>query len=188
MKQTIFLFFFLFLCSPLFGKGGGDKNASESSKAETIRWISISEAEKLMKTKPKLILVDIYAQWCGWCKRLDKDTFQHPDIAEYINDNFYAVKLDAEMRESVSFLGREYRYLTAGGRGTHELAITLSNGQLEMPTLIILGKGFEQMGIIPGYQDPQGMDAILHYFSDGSYDKDVPWGMYQKRFKSAIKK
>lgn len=169
------------------GKAANPTTTTTEQPATTIQWLSIQEAEKLVKTNPKPILIDIYADWCGWCKKLDKNTFQHPDIVEYVNENFYAVKLDAEMRTPVTVSGREYKYITDGKRGTHELALALTNGQMSLPTMVVLSSKMAQMGIIPGYQEPTDMDAILHYFATGSYEKNIPWGVFQKNYRSRIK-
>ena len=48
---------------------------------DAVKWYTIEEADALMKTDPKPIFVDAYTDWCGWCKRLDKDTFSDPIIA-----------------------------------------------------------------------------------------------------------
>lgn len=190
MKHLLALSLLLTIAfNPAFAGGGNDKPAATTTQpTETIRWITIQEAEQLVKKDPKPVLIDIYADWCGWCKKLDKTTFQHPDIAKYVNENFYAVKLDAEMREPVTVAGREYKYITDGRRGTHELALSLANGQMSLPTMVVLSSKFTQMGIIPGYQEPIDMDAILHYFATGSYEKNIPWGIYQKNYKSRISK
>ena len=80
--------------------------AFSSSYAQKVKWYSFEEAVELNKTKPKKILVDVYTDWCGWCKKMDQNTFSHPVIAEYINKNFYAVKFDAESKEAIKF--KEY--------------------------------------------------------------------------------
>lgn len=210
MKKNLLIAFFLLNLFQLTAiAGGGDNNNSKTgnnndgnSKNTTvvtststpakedgkIKWLSLPEAETLMKTKPRYILVDIYTNWCGWCKRLDQVTFQNPDIIEYINDNYYAVKLNAETKESIVVGGKEYKYLTQGNRGMNELAIALTNGQVSMPTLVVLGKDFAQQGIIPGYQEPEAMDKILHYFAGGFYEKNINWGIFEKSYKSRIKK
>lgn len=187
----------VFYLSAIAGGGGeGDKKTTTASPtttaigkdAEKIQWLSLPEAEKLMQKEPRYVLVDIYTNWCGWCKRLDQVTFQNPDIIEYINDNYYAVKLNAETKESITVGGKEYKYLSQGGRGMNELAIALTNGQVSMPTLVVLGKDFAQQGIIPGYQEPDAMDKILHYFAGGFYEKNINWGIFEKGYKSRIKK
>ncbi len=63
-----------------------------------VQWITWEEAMELSKTEPRKIVVDVYTDWCGWCKKMDKATFQDEEIVEYINENYYAIKFNAEMR------------------------------------------------------------------------------------------
>lgn len=73
-----------------------------------INWLSLSEADSLYKIQPKPMFIDVYTDWCGWCKRMDATTFQDQSVASYLNANFYPVKLDAEMDDSVVFMGNTY--------------------------------------------------------------------------------
>ena len=68
-----------------------------------IKWITLQEAEKLNKQKPKKIMVDLFTSWCGWCKQLDATTFQDAKVIEYVNQNFYAVKFNAERPDTIVF-------------------------------------------------------------------------------------
>ncbi|MBK8474174.1 MAG: thioredoxin family protein [Sphingobacteriales bacterium] len=133
----------------------------------------------------KPILIDIYADWCGWCKKLDKNTFQHPDIVEYVNENFYAVKLDAEMRTPVTVSGREYKYITDGRRGTHELALALTNGQMSLPTMVVLSSKMAQMGIIPGYQEPTDLWTLFCITLLRGLTKKYTLGAFSKKLSLA---
>ena len=193
MKPFLFAFSFV-LCATMFSaftpaaqNYTTDNNAAQAQNNNDIEWVELDALDSLMQKEPRKVLFKIYADWCGWCKKLDKNTFQHPDIVEYVNENFYAVKLDAEMRTPVTVSGREYKYITDGKRGTHELALALTNGQMSLPTMVVLSSKMAQMGIIPGYQEPTDMDAILHYFATGSYEKNIPWGVFQKNYRSRIK-
>src|SRR6187431_1530392 len=85
------------------------KSFSQASP-EGIKWLSISEAEKLAKDEPRKIIVDIYTDWCGWCKRMDNSTYKDPKVVEYINKNFYAVKFNAETKNEITFQGKTYTY------------------------------------------------------------------------------
>uniref|UniRef100_A0A3Q2YUK7 Spermatogenesis-associated protein 20-like TRX domain-containing protein n=1 Tax=Hippocampus comes TaxID=109280 RepID=A0A3Q2YUK7_HIPCM len=49
----------------------------------------------------KKVFIDIYTDWCGWCKKMDKDTFQNPEVAAYMNENFLMVKMDAEGKDPI---------------------------------------------------------------------------------------
>ena len=64
--------------------------------AQDVEWLSWNEAVERAQTdqNPKKIFVDVYTDWCGWCKKMDKDTFQNPEVANYMAANFYMVKMD----------------------------------------------------------------------------------------------
>ncbi len=73
-----------------------------------INWLSLEEASKLYESNPKPMFIDVYTDWCGWCKKMDASTFQDDNIAKYLNANFYPVKLDAETTDSINFMGKTY--------------------------------------------------------------------------------
>lgn len=79
--------------------------------------MTLKEAQEAQKKQPRKIVVDVYTGWCGWCKRMDATTFAHPEVVKYANENFYAVKFDAETQELVKFNGKEYKYASQGSRG-----------------------------------------------------------------------
>ena len=64
--------------------------------AEKVQWMSFEEAVAKNKLEPKKIFVDVYTDWCGWCKKMDAGTFNNPVVAKYLNEKYYNVKLDAE--------------------------------------------------------------------------------------------
>jgi thiol-disulfide isomerase/thioredoxin len=73
-----------------------------------INWLSIEEASVLYQKNPKPMFIDVYTDWCGWCKKMDASTFKDASIAQYLNSNFYAVKLNAETSDSLRFMGKTY--------------------------------------------------------------------------------
>ncbi len=163
--------------------GWGDKKAKERTK---VNWMTFEEAIAASKEEPKRILVDIYADWCGWCKRMDRDTYGHEDIAEYINDNFYAIKFNAEQREPITIGGETYEYYQQGRRGAHELALALLDGQMGLPSTVFLDRTFSKEQVVPGYLAPRDMDGVLHYFAEGYAAKHIPYAMFERKFKSKI--
>src|SRR5687768_15614972 len=78
--------------------------------AKDVNWISFEELQALYASNPKPILIDLYTDWCGWCKHMDKTTYRNDKVVDYINKNYYAVKYNAESKEDVVFNKKTYKY------------------------------------------------------------------------------
>src|SRR5690606_20911058 len=75
-----------------------------------INWLTIDEVQVAMKKQPKKVYMDVYTDWCGWCKVMDRKTFSNKDVIKYMNKHFYAVKFNAERQDSIRFLGKWYGF------------------------------------------------------------------------------
>src|SRR5687767_14240687 len=78
------------------------------SEGSLVKWMGIEEALEKTKTQPKPIILDFYTDWCGWCKKMMQTTYANPGLAQYINTNFYAVKFNAESKDTIEYLGQKY--------------------------------------------------------------------------------
>ncbi|HOY72828.1 MAG TPA: DUF255 domain-containing protein, partial [Tenuifilaceae bacterium] len=87
--------------------------AQESSK---VKWYTLEEALKLNTSEPRKIFIDVYTDWCGWCKKMDSNTFNNPLIASYLTKDFYAVKVKAEGKNEITYKGQVYKNQGEGQR------------------------------------------------------------------------
>lgn len=158
---------------------------AQEAKEAKIQWISIEEAEKLNKQQPKKIMIDVYTDWCGWCKKMDKETFTNPVIAEIINEHYYAVKLDGEGKDEITFNGTSYKFVAQGSRGYHELAAGLLNGKLSYPSIAYLNEELQLLGAVPGYKSPASIEPLLNYIAEDKFTS-VSLEDYQKSFVSKL--
>ena len=71
--------------------------------------MSMNQALEAQKKEPKKIFMDAYTVWCGPCKMLDKNTFSNSDVIEYVNENYYPVKFNAEGNEEINFKGQVFK-------------------------------------------------------------------------------
>lgn len=155
-----------------------------SAQTATVKWYSIEEAVAIAQKSPRPIFVDAYTDWCGWCKKLDKDTFSNPVIAEVLNTKYYAVKFDAEGKEPVTFQGR--KFVNDGSLGkTHQLAYALLQGKLGYPSLVFLTAGSELITPVSGYKTPAQLEPLLSYFAGTSWQKQS-YDDFLKTFKGQV--
>ncbi len=146
-----------------------------------VQWMSIEEALERSKTEKRKIFIDVYTDWCGWCKRMDESTFVDPAVAEYLNANYYPVKFNAEQQEDVLFNSKTYSFRKNGSRGYHELAAEWLNNRLSFPTVVFLDDVQNVIQPIPGYLDGAKLETILNYFGTDSH-KTTPWETYERKF------
>ncbi|MFN4257572.1 MAG: thioredoxin family protein [Saprospiraceae bacterium] len=123
---------------------------SFSTKAQDqIKWLRFEEAIAANAQNPKMLLVDVYTDWCGWCKKMDKETFTDPKVIAHINSNFYAVKMNAEdTKRTFDFMGKEYT----------EATMAAAMRVRSYPNFVIIEPKLQNIAQLPGYRGP---DAFL---------------------------
>ena len=156
IRNSLILLFFLF----------------EFSYAQQVNWMSIEKAQELQKTNPKNIIMDIYTDWCGPCKLMDKNTFQNQEVAKFLNDNFYAVKFNAEGNSVINYKGKVYKNLgykeTKSARNSSH-NFTRYLGVYGYPTIVFFDKNTNPIAPITGYLTPQQIEIYLNLFRDEKY-------------------
>ena len=164
-----------------------DNTYTEFHENSPVNWISFDEAYIKCKKNPRPIMIDIYTTWCGPCKMMSNQTFNNPDIAKYINDNFYAVKFDAESKDSVKF--DKYVFVStdpSNPKAPHQFAASILDNQLAYPSIVFLNNQIQRLDILKGFMPPKNFEPILNYYGSGDYQK-IKWEEYEKTFVSSIK-
>src|SRR5882757_4338853 len=149
--------------------------------SEAMTWMSIEDAAGKLQKEQRPVLIDLYTTWCGWCKQMDKKTYSNKQVAQYLQEKFYPVKVDAETHATIKWNGRTYQFNP--NYRANEFALYLAHGQLEFPTTIIIPPGGEPQAI-PGYMEPKELELLEKYFGEGKFNK-VSFDEYQKGFKSS---
>ncbi|MFN3639897.1 MAG: thioredoxin family protein [Flavobacterium sp.] len=138
--------------------------ATFASQAQEIKWMTFDEAMAAQKKSPKPIFMDVYTDWCGPCKMLDKNTFSNKEVAEYINANFYAVKFNGEGNNEVNYKGKKYSNPNfnpdrKGRNSVHEFTMFL---KVEgYPSMYILNSKGDIDKVIVGYYQPEQLIAEI---------------------------
>ena len=136
---------------------------------EEIKWYSIEEAVQLANEEPKVLVIDVYTDWCGWCKRMDATTFSDPDIAAIMNNHFYPVKLNAEGKDDIVIGDKTFKFVDNGRRGYHEIAAIVTKGRLSYPTISYVDDQGRVLEASPGFKSADQFKIHLAYYAGEAY-------------------
>ena len=171
MKKILYIFALMILGTGL------------ASAQEEVKWYSIEEAIQLASQEPRVLLIDVYTDWCGWCKRMDANTFSDPIVAIAMNEHFYPVKLNAEGKDDIVIGERTFKYVASGNRGYHEMAAIVTKGRLSYPTISYVDAQGKVLQAAPGYKTPEQFKVYLEYYSGETY-KNQTFEDFSSRYAS----
>jgi len=123
-----------------------------------INWVSIEKAQELSEKEPRKIIMDVYTDWCGWCKKMDKTTFADEKVVEYVNENFYAVKFNAEAKNTFTFKGQEF----TNPEFTRALRVS------GYPTVVFFAEDFSKFQPVSGYRQAGEFLEMLRTFKEAA--------------------
>ena len=124
-----------------------------------IKWHTFSEVISLIEAEPKMVLVNVYVDWCSWCKKMERETFTDKEVIDYINANFYPVKMNGENTgEKYKFRGKEYT----------DASMARVMQATSYPNFVVMDAAMENITLMPGYRNPESfltsLDALLDQF------------------------
>ena len=157
-----------------------------------VKWMTLEQAMAAQQEKPKKIFIDFYANWCGPCKIMDKNTYGHQEIANFLNENYYAVKFDAEGKESVTVFGRIFSNpeFSSGKKRNSMHDFTKFMNVNSVPSIVFLNEQSMPITNINGFLTAKELDPYLRIISSDEYKKfksRAEWENYQRKMKSTIK-
>lgn len=123
---------------------------------DSLKWYSLEEVQVLMETEPRKVFVDVVADWCKWCKVMEKETFTDPDVIDYINKNYYAVRMDFESEQTIEFLGKSL---------TNKELATSWNVR-DLPAIVFWEEAFGSKFLSTGYKKADQFLADLKSFNE----------------------
>jgi thioredoxin-related protein len=160
-----------------------------SLSAQEINWMTFDEAMEAQQKNPKKIIVDAYTTWCGPCKLLDRHTFGDKEVADFINEHYYAVKFNAEGTEEVNYLDNVYTNPgydpnRKGRNSPHEF--TQAMKLRGYPSIVFFDEKGAYIQPVVGYKTVRQLEIYLKMIANDDY-KDLTtqekWQAYQDTFK-----
>jgi len=147
LKSGPFIFF-IFFCSLLLMPVSCTSSESVNTSSE-IRWYSYDEGMSLGKDKKKKVFLNFYADWCGFCKVMEKNTFKDNSVISYLNENFISIRVNSDRDKK-----------TASAYNVSSLPVTW-----------FLEDNGERLTSLPGYITPDKLILILKFIHTESYKK-----------------
>jgi thioredoxin-related protein len=143
-----------------------------SPKKKGLQWLDFDAGSSLAKKSKKPMLVDVYTDWCGWCKRMDKDTYSDQKIKKYLAQKYVLVKMNAESSDTVTYKGEKFtkEEIAEGFKVTG------------FPTVLFFEPNGDLITSLPGYLPPEKFIYVAKFIGDGIYHT-MKWEDYEKTIK-----
>ncbi len=154
---------------------------AQTEKDGLVNWLSIKEAQQKNKEVQKPFIIDVYTDWCGWCKHMMKTTYSNAGIANYINSNFYPVKFDAETKDTIEYNGKIYKPTSKEPKTPHELAIKFLGTSLSYPSTMFVTNNFEYNLLSQGFIEDKKIEPLLIFMVENAWRNSV-YDEFNKHF------
>ena len=118
-----------------------------NAQKNEIKWVSFEVLDESLKKETKPVVIYFYTDWCVYCKKMDRNAFRDPEIISALNQNFYAVKMNAESTAEIEFEGQIFTNEQAKTKrnGIHQIPMLLAdreNKPISFPVFMVLDKDF----------------------------------------------
>ena len=147
-----------------------------------VLWQQWKEIQQLAKQEKKPILVDIYADWCVYCHKMDATTYKNDSVYEYLKTHFYRFKFNGESKDTLEWNNKKFAYNK--NYKLHDFYVYVANGNLVLPTTVIITPEGQPFAT-GGYMDIADMEKMLKYFTTAYTEKSFE--EFNKTFKPAWK-
>lgn len=141
--------------------------------ADNVNWLPFEEALEVAQTSNKKVLIDVYAPWCGFCRRMHLETYSDPDVSAYLAENFVVTRVDGDNSEET--YGFRDQTLTGSELGYHL-------GARGFPTTVFLFSDSRYLTPLPGFVEPANFINVLRYLATDAFE-DESFEEFQRRTK-----
>ncbi|WP_233701977.1 thioredoxin family protein [Kaistella palustris] len=130
-----------------------------------INWISFTQLNDSLAVRPRKVFVNFYADWCVYCTEMERTTFRDPQIVRILNRDFYAVKMNVESEEEITF--GEQTYINNRKKKlnpVHEIALLLAsrkNRPFSLPAFVLFNENFQAEARYFQFLDEKALLKIL---------------------------
>lgn len=137
-----------------------------SAQDQSVAWLNFEQLEDSLAVEPRPVFISFYADWCAYCKKMDRVAFRDPKVITRLNRDYLSVRMNAETRDTIVFGGQTYVNREFGRKRnpTHEIPLLLATREsypFSLPAMILLNEEFEITGRYFEYLSPEELSEIL---------------------------
>jgi len=141
---------------------------------QQINWMTMNQALEAQRSEPKKIIMQVYFEWHGPCKMMDKNTFSNKDVVRFINKHFYPVKFNAEGTDEITYRGFTYtnpnhRPGMEGRNAVHFFADALRLTDYQSLVFFKDNSDRIERWTVSGYKTPQQLEIFLKAIASDDY-------------------
>ncbi len=160
LSSTFRVFFALLLALALLG-ADAPATGGDAKKGELVQWLAFDAAVAKAQKENKHLIVDVYTNWCGWCKVMDRQTYGNPEVAAYLTEHFSLAKVNGESSAK----------LTWNGKSLTEREFARAVGVTGYPATYFMKPNAELLGGVSGYIKSPDMMIYAKYVNTKFYEK-----------------
>ncbi len=136
-----------------------------SQQPDPVRWLTFEQLDDSLKVHPKKVFVDFYADWCTYCRKMDKVAFQDKQVADILNTDYYAVRMNIETPDTINFGNQVFvNERIKKPNPVHQIALLMASRKgkpFSLPAMVVLNEKFEATARYFQYLDAQQMMEVL---------------------------
>lgn len=155
---------------------------AQNEKLKTPDWCEIEDAVKLNSVEPRKFLIYIYSDNCGWCRKMENETFSSDPVIDYINQNFYAVKINSNIKRDIQYDNRKFSYVAAdpktGNPAHHEFLLILLQGRMAFPSIAYLDENMVFIEVQRGFKSIDPFRKYLAFINENKYLEGLSFDQY----------
>lgn len=151
----------------------------QKKAAPATFWLSPADAQNRNLAAPRPLLIDVYTDWCVYCKAMDRQTWRNAEVVKYLQQHFYPIKFNAEQKDTVQWQGQAYIFQPR--YKVHTLAAHWLQGNMVYPSTVIQPPSGEPI-ILTGFVSVKELEPVLKYFGEGHYQK-THWQAFKENYK-----
>ncbi|MBW8688237.1 thioredoxin family protein [Chitinophaga rhizophila] len=113
--------------------------------------VTFTQLQDSMQSHPRRIVIEIYTDWCSYCRMQDIQIRKTPALQQLLNEKYYFIRLNAEDPTPLTLNDTTYTFIRQGNQGIHALAARLIPPPVAYPAWVVLDTSYQVQKYYTGF-------------------------------------